>query len=336
MKKGIACVAVLFATLFALAACDGSNPLIDAFNPSIVVITNEEGVSIEVAAKDVKNGTTKPGTKGKPVTKPAVTAPDFATMLPKNTDPDDPFLTGGNNKPEVIVKETMPTGKPVEVEKDAQGKPKMLLLRDGTDGKTLASGLYTMECTLTMDLGDASAGTVSIPMTLVANGDKYSMTLRIDPQVMASSSGTELGESELQAFKQMFGNEMQIVCLNDGQSEYFILPTMGVYGDYEDMFGDGTSFTEKPRVEFGEKKYVKTTKVEMNGKTYTVEEYKDDTGKILYRYYFIGQYLKRFETFNDGSEPTIIDVKIIKSKADANALKLRKNYINMSEFAAGN
>lgn len=328
MKKGVLCVLLIFAILFSIAACNPTTP-VPGVDKGTVVLTDGDGSTFIADKKDVKDGTvsSKNDTTKTPVT-------GGGSILPKNTDPDDPFVTGGNEKAEVIKKGTIPDGTEVTVAKDSSGKPKTLLLRDGTDGKVLASGKFTMECTMSMNLG-ATGEEVNVPATIVTDGKAYSITFQIETKDLSSFMGNDAdnGDSNLTAMKMLFGDPMKFVILNDGSKNYMVFPTVGLYLDTSSAVGSGLDFNLKPDMSAGDKEYVKTSNVKVGSTTYTVEEYRaknSDSGKtVTYRYYFVGQYLKRLETITPGEDPVIVDVKVVKDKVNSNALKLSKLYKNM-------
>jgi len=326
MKKSISCIALLFAVLFALAACNnGSGPILPGVNSVRITLLDEKGsvYEVEVASKDFKNGTTRPGAETRPVTK--APEPKLTFSMPGAVDPTDPYILQENSVIEILSPDVMPTGKVVTV------KEKDRLLTSTADGKTLTAGTFTMKATINMAIEGGQH--MNLPVTLIRKGEASSLTLTANVNEFSSLTGSGSdadNKAALEALNPLLNGKLTFIALDDGKKQYVIFPQFRVYMEGDEMLKGLDMSPNALAGGDGKKTYVRSTKPVLNGKTYTCEEYKN--GDTTVKYYFLGNALKRIETTNAG-ETVIVDVSSITNKASASALRLSPLYANVNNLS---
>ena len=157
----------------------------------------------------------------------------------------------------------------------------------------IESGTYTLKLTVTSD------GT-TVPLTVYSQGEKYAT------------------ETTVSGIKARF--------VSDGTKMYLVLPVLKMYidaGFTEELIGDNAlDDAEGIFDSSGDegREFVKTAAEKINGKTYTVEEYRTGDGTI--RYYYMAQDLKRIETIDSENTVTLIEIKSVSSQVNPSVFSL--------------
>lgn len=159
-------------------------------------------------------------------------------------------------------------------------------LREDVIGNSLQKRKFTLSTVMVGESGE-------IPVTFTMNGDEFASSI------------------------EMPGMPMKVI-VQDGKT-YICFEYLGVklYMESEESMFDADSMT--PSTEAQE--YVGTSTVKENGKTYTCEEYKAESG-ATYKYYFLGKKWVRYEAIN-GDEAAILEVTEFKSSVDKNLFSLK-------------
>ena len=326
MKKSISCIALLFAVLFALAACNlDGNPILIGEQAVRITLLDDKGSTyvVEVDKKDFKNGTTRKDAETRLVTTAAASKPAF--VMPSKVDPADPYIQQENSEIEILSPKPMPTGKVVTV------KEKDRLLTSTNDGKTLTGGTFTMKATINMAAEGGQS--INLPVTLIRKDNASSLTLSANVNEFASLTGSADdtdNQAALEALNPLLNGKLTFIALDDGSKKYVIFPQFRIYMDGDEMLQGLDMNPNSLSGGDGKKTYVRSTRPELNKKTYTCEEYKN--GDTTVKYYFQGNYLKRIETTTAG-ETILLDVSSIDGKVSANALKLSPLYANANSLA---
>lgn len=115
---------------------------------------------------------------------------------------------------------------------------------------------------------------------------------------------------------------------------YFIIPSMKWYFLLtEDEIGElplGDYIEESINSAESTSEYVETRQVEVNGKTYDCDIYKD--GDIITKNYFNEDGLKRMETVDAEGKVSIIEINTVEAKADNSKFKVPTHYFNMTSI----
>lgn len=180
---------------------------------------------------------------------------------------------------------------------DEGTKVQKTTLRDDIIAKTIKDKKFTMTMTV---LGQGT----EIPTTVTMDGDKFGATLNlngIDSKVINKDGKTYVAFN-YSGMKMYMETESESIGMED-----IMTPQAG-----------------------DDQKYVKTTTVKDNGKTYTCEEYKTDDG-IVTKFYFEGKKWVRQETI-DGDTISICEIKDFKNTVDNSVFDL-KGYTKLDEKA---
>ncbi len=180
---------------------------------------------------------------------------------------------------------------------DEGTKVQKTTLRDDIIAKTIKDKKFTMTMTV---LGQGT----EIPTTVTMDGDKFGATLNlngIDSKVINKDGKTYVAFN-FSGMKMYLETESESIGMED-----IMTPQAG-----------------------DDQKYVKTTTVKDNGKTYTCEEYKTDDG-IVTKFYFEGKKWVRQETI-DGDTISICEIKDFKNTVDNSVFDL-KGYTKLDEKA---
>lgn len=180
---------------------------------------------------------------------------------------------------------------------DEGTKVQKTTLRDDIIAKTIKDKKFTMTMTV---LGQGT----EIPTTVTMDGDKFGATLNlngIDSKVISKDGKTYVAFN-YSGMKMYMETESESIGMED-----IMTPQAG-----------------------DDQKYVKTTTVKDNGKTYTCEEYKTDDG-IVTKFYFEGKKWVRQETI-DGDTISICEIKDFKNTVDNSVFDL-KGYTKLDEKA---
>lgn len=173
----------------------------------------------------------------------------------------------------------------------------------------IATGKYTMKATI-------KNGDTTVPITLyVDEGGKYSIS-------------TKLKTSAISSITAQF--------LSDGQNIYLVLPTMMMYvkaGTTDELLGDQNAvaaITDPTVIQGQDATYIQTGVTTVDGKEYTVEEYKTKDNQTI-KYYYQGEDLRRIESIEKSGEATIIEITEVTGSVPANAFKLPSGYKDMTK-----
>lgn len=176
---------------------------------------------------------------------------------------------------------------------------KKTTLRDDIIVKTISDKKFTMTMVV---LGQDT----EIPTTVTMDGDKFGAALSLsgmDAKILSMDSKTYL------AFNYMSAK----LYMETDEDTYDMSGIMNPAGD-------------------DDSKYVKTTTVTEEGKTYTCEEYKAESG-IVTKYYFLDKKWVRQEVI-DGETVSICEIKEFKDSVDSSIFDLT-GYKKLDESSIG-
>ena len=191
-----------------------------------------------------------------------------------------------------------PNAKPEDLLPEGD-KIKKTTLRDDIIGKTIKTKKFTMTMVV---LGQDA----EIPTTVTMDGDNFGAALSLS------------------------GMDAKILAMDGKTYMAFTYMTAKLYMETADDSYDMSGILNPTGDE--EVEYVKTTTVEENGKTYTCEEYKSDTG-IVTKYYFLGNQWVRQEVI-DGDQVSISEIRDFKNTADKSIFDLT-GYKKLDEKTLG-
>ncbi len=196
----------------------------------------------------------------------------------------------------------------VEVELDSEGKP------DRTESaksyeEIMAGDEFTIDMVIRQNMNGED---VNVPMYMTRSGDNLF--------------------SEVTAPYEDRGTITFNMLKTESGKLYCIIPTMRAYILLsEDEVGDiplGDYIEEGVTSIENNSEYVETKSVEVNGKTYECDVYKD--GDIITKNYFDEQGLKRIETVDADGNVTIIEIYKVEAKADKSKLKAPVGYVDLT------
>lgn len=191
-----------------------------------------------------------------------------------------------------------PNAKPEDLLPEGD-KIKKTTLRDDIIGKTIKTKKFTMTMVV---LGQDA----EIPTTVTMDGDNFGAALSLS------------------------GMDAKILAMDGKTYMAFTYMTAKLYMETADDSYDMSGILNPTGDE--EVEYVKTTTVEENGKTYTCEEYKSETG-IVTKYYFLGNQWVRQEVI-DGDQVSISEIRDFKNTADKSIFDLT-GYKKLDEKTLG-
>lgn len=191
-----------------------------------------------------------------------------------------------------------PNAKPEDLLPEGD-KIKKTTLRDDIIGKTIKTKKFTMTMVV---LGQDA----EIPTTVTMDGDNFGAALSLE------------------------GMDAKILAMDGKTYMAFTYMTAKLYMETADDSYDMSGILNPTGDE--EVEYVKTTTVEENGKTYTCEEYKSETG-IVTKYYFLGNQWVRQEVI-DGDQVSISEIRDFKNTADKSIFDLT-GYKKLDEKTLG-
>ena len=234
----------------------------------------------------------------------AVTDPSGNAVTEVSTQPTSSSLPTGEIPPEFeeLLDENgefHPNAKPEDLLPEGE-EIKKTTLRDDIIAKAVSDKKFTMTMVL---LGQDT----EIPTTVTMDGDRFGAAFSlggIDAKLLAMDGKTYM------AFTYMAAK----LYLETEEEAY-------------DMSGIINPTTNSNA------KYVKTTNVEENGKTYVCEEYKDEESGIITKYYFLDKTWVRQETI-DGDTISISEIREFKNTADTSVFSL-KGYTKLDEKTLG-
>ena len=173
----------------------------------------------------------------------------------------------------------------------------------------IATGKYTMEATI-------KNGDTTVPVKLyVDKGGKYSISTKIKTSAISSITAQ---------------------FLSDGSNVYLILPTMMMYinaGSTDELLGDqnaAAALTDPTVIQGENAEYVRTLTTTVNGKDYTVEEYKTKDNQTI-KYYYQGEDLRRIESIESSGDSTIIEITNVTGTIPSNAFTIPSTYKDMTK-----
>ena len=145
-----------------------------------------------------------------------------------------------------------------------------------------------------------AASNADTPVVLVSNGDKIAADMTMN------------------------GSKVRMIIDNDGV--YVVLPTANVYVKMSsDEIGN---MDELKNIASSDGTYVGSTKVKINGKDHTCEEYKSSDGTVIKYYFNSKKEWKRMEVITE-DEVAIYEISSFSNKADESIFSL-KGYADMS------
>lgn len=215
----------------------------------------------------------------------------------------NPSLPAGEIPPELeeILNdegEFNPNAKPEDLLPEGE-EVKKTTLRDDIIVKTIKSKKFTMTMVV---LGQDA----EIPTTVTMDGDNFGAALSLG------------------------GMDAKILAMNGKTYMAFTYMTAKLYMETEEDSYDMSGILNPTGDEKVE--YVKTTTVEENGKTYTCEEYKSETG-IVTKYYFLDKTWVRQEVI-DGDTVSICEIRDFKKTTDKSIFDLT-GYKKLDEKTLG-
>ena len=205
-----------------------------------------------------------------------------------------------------VPKVTIPPGTKVEVTTGTDGKPVDSGLK-GSLGKILKSDKYTMSFDMQMDQNGVMQ---TVPITAHVSGKKTAL-----------ETSMAIGAEPL-----------KVTMLSTGTDFYLVIPSMKGYAklpadEFNNMFPNVINTNDK------NVKYMGTTKVNFEGKSYICETY--NTVDSTTKYYFIDGKLKRIEiTGNDGTT-SILENVVYSSTVDESVFALPKGYMDLTALLSG-
>ena len=173
---------------------------------------------------------------------------------------------------------------------------KKTTLRDDVIIKALESGKFTLNMTL------KAASNADTPVVLVSNGDKIAADMTMN------------------------GSKVKVRMIIDNDGVYVVFPTANVYVKMSsDEIGN---MDELKNIASSDGTYVGSTKVKINGKDHTCEEYKSSDGTVIKYYFNSKKEWKRREVITE-DEVAIYEISSFSNKADESIFSL-KGYADMS------
>ena len=159
----------------------------------------------------------------------------------------------------------------------------------------------------------SAEGEISVPMRAMRNGDEVYFE--------AAMPVEDKGSMKFNIY------------LSDDGNCYMILPSMRWYmtipgATVQDLVP--SDFVNEDQSSTAE--YVESREVEINGKTYLCDVYKD--GDIEIKYYYVETQLKRVETIN-GEDITIMEINEVSEKVDKSKFVLPKGYVDVTTVMGG-
>ncbi len=255
--------------------------------------------------KDQGNSTTTT-TTATTITQTEITKPTDDTVtdpITPGTNATDPSVSGpSSSEPSSLPPADFPSTTDPELFGNGPATESTSLVNDVL--KPIFSGRkYTMVC-VTSTNGNA------IPMTVVVDGDD--MVFVTSMKEVMSAGGTQISDEEAAMMEQMMGDEIRVV-VKDGKS-YSLMELFDkkVYMEDNALGMDTSNITN---IVSEEMTYVKTTKVQNGGKTYTCEEYKTKNGTVK-KFYFLGKQFARMETISN-STTTVIEVTSLSTNVNS-------------------
>ena len=112
---------------------------------------------------------------------------------------------------------------------------------------------------------------------------------------------------------------------------------MGMYinaGSTDELLGDqnaAAALTDPTVIQGENAEYVQTLVTKVDGKDYTVEEYKAKEGQTI-KYYYDGDNLKRIESIESGGDSTIIEITSVSGNVPASAFTIPSTYKDMTKI----
>lgn len=174
-------------------------------------------------------------------------------------------------------------------------------------------GTATKKTTLFQDEVQSviKSGKFTISMNTVSGGKKNPMKLAFDGDKMYTTLSME-------------GIEMSLIYMD--KTAYLLMPNLltikNVYLKYPDTDGEFSElFTSFDDISDNSGTYVGSTKVNVNGKSYTCEEYKSDDG-MVFKYYFDGKDWKRYECIGE-DEMMVYEINEFSGKVDSSVFSLK-------------
>ena len=205
----------------------------------------------------------------------------------------------------VKLPDPLPEGKPVKVETDKNGMPKKPLYAPYIN-EFIKDGIYKFSCTYSTSEEGLN---LSMPFTLAVKGAKSFISM--DMTLIA-------------------GESMKTNVITNGSKSYIVLPTLKQYitsspSDNEEMLGDVSNVIT---AESG--KYVSTTEVKSNGKTYICETYKEDSMTVKC-YFLNGKTLDRQEIITPEGNIILTDIRY-SNDVDDELFELPSGYKNIDQL----
>ncbi|MBR0120164.1 MAG: hypothetical protein IJM10_00110 [Clostridia bacterium] len=174
----------------------------------------------------------------------------------------------------------------------------------------IATGTYTMKATI-------KNADVTVPITIYVDGaNKYSISTKIKTSAVSSITAQ---------------------FLSDGSNVYLILPTLMMYvnaGSTDELLGEQgavAAITDPTVIQGQDATYVQTLTTTVDGKEYTVEEYKTKDEQTI-KYYYQNEDLRRIESVEKSGDATIIEISSVTGTVPAGAFKLPSGYKDMTKM----
>lgn len=205
----------------------------------------------------------------------------------------------------VKLPEPLPEGKPVKVPTDKNGMPKNPLYAPYINS-FIKDGIYKFSCIYSTSEDDLN---LSMPFTLALKGAKSFISM--DMTLIA-------------------GQSMTTNVITNGSKSYIVLPTFKQYitstpSNNEEMLGDVSNLITPQSG-----KYVGTTEVKSNGKTYICETYKESSMTVKC-YFLDGKTLDRQEIITAEGNIILTDIRYSNDVEDE-LFELPSGYKNIDKL----
>lgn len=322
MKKNILAIILVFSLLLSFAACrkiDKESIIVE----SKVYIVDDEGVTRDVYNEGDnyfyydEDGNKKEAASEKVVvethtvrqTEPQSLTPEAESFLAQFEDAEsiEDMMEADATQPSLENGELIPDDafSEIEVEVDPEGNP----VHEDIDlsyEEILAGDQFTMDVNMKVITGGQE--TVA-PFMFMKNGDDVFFET-----AMPLADGT--------------GSTRINFLLLDGDC-YIIIPSMRAYMAIpkEDIGASGIPTDALDAFDEVDGTYVCSYMVEIDGKTYICDEYKNENA-VTKRYY-LGDQLKRVETVS-GSDVSIMEFNDVSTSIDKSKFAVPKNYMDIS------
>lgn len=321
MKKGLCIVLSALVVALSFTACSKKNKDL----AEVVTKINDEGkVVVEVTDKDGKAVT---NASGEVETSVLSDKEIEAIKKAKGEDNEKKAEDNKENKAEENKKDDKKDNKKEDNNEkidttDIAVNPELeKILND----ETLLEPVAT-EDDIIKDKGTATKKTTLFQDEIqpVIKSGKFTITMNAISGGQKSPLKLAFNDGKMYASVNMQGIEMGLIYMD--KTAYLVMPNLltirNVYLKYPDEEGEFSEmFSSFDEISDNGSNYVGSTKVKVDGKTYTCEEYKSDDGTV-FKYYFDGKDWKRYECIaEDGM--MVYEINEFSNKVDSKLFSLK-------------